>query len=178
MTPPTAKRIPTGHASQSKPSVRPEVRQSAGPPDKHDAARHFGAAHAVTPGDLTETTDELTEKCGFDGVFEIVGRSSTIRQAWDATRRGGTTVVVGAGAQDDHMRLSAGELYLSDQRRVGSLYGSGNIRTEIARLLPLWRTSHLDLRGLISRTITLDELRDAVAALEQGAAVRSLLTFS
>lgn len=41
-------------------------------------------------------TSKIIAVAGFDYSFEVVGRSQTIRLAWNATRRGGTTVVVGA----------------------------------------------------------------------------------
>jgi Metallo-beta-lactamase superfamily len=41
-------------------------------------------------------TSKIIAVTGFDYSFEVVGRSQTIRLAWNATRQGGTTVVVGA----------------------------------------------------------------------------------
>src|SRR5438105_7710473 len=63
---------------------------------KLELAKSFGATHAATPAQLPALQNELTEGWGFDYAFEVVGRPETIRGAWEATRRGGTTVVAGA----------------------------------------------------------------------------------
>ncbi|MFC5835466.1 Zn-dependent alcohol dehydrogenase [Nonomuraea insulae] len=146
-------------------------------PGKLEAARAFGATHTTTPDGLIEATKELTEGRGFDYAFEVVGRSATIRQAWKATRRGGTTVVVGAGIVDDMVSFSAAELFATERRLLGCLYGSADVRTGFTRLLRLWRAGRLDLDGLITRRITLDEVGDAFTAMGTGDVIRSLVTF-
>lgn len=146
-------------------------------PEKLAAARAFGATHTFTPDELRAGADELTGGLGFDYAFEVVGRSQTIRQAYKSTRRGGTTVVVGAGSADDPVTFSAAELFATERRLLGCLYGSGDVRTDFARLLRLWRAGRLDLDGLISRRITLDGVAEAFAAMGSGDVIRSLVTF-
>ena len=145
---------------------------------KLEMAANFGATDLVRDDALTDAVGRLTaDGAGFDYVFEVVGRSSTIRQAWDATRRGGTTVVVGAGSRTDMVSFSAGELFNSEKKLLGSLYGSADVRTDFGRLLRLWKAGRLDLTGLVSRHITLDEVNDAFTAMEAGEVVRSVIEF-
>ncbi|GAA3574961.1 Zn-dependent alcohol dehydrogenase [Nonomuraea rosea] len=146
-------------------------------PDKLAAARRFGATHTATSDELDAAVKELTEGRGFDYAFEVVGRSETIRQAWNATRRGGTTVVVGAGSAEDMVSFSAAELFATERRLLGCLYGSGDVRTDTGRLLRLWRAGRLDLDGLISRRITLDDVGEAFTAMGSGDVIRSLITY-
>ncbi|WP_043633380.1 Zn-dependent alcohol dehydrogenase [Nonomuraea candida] len=147
-------------------------------PEKLEAARAFGATHVTTPDGLGEAIKELTAGGGgFDYAFEVVGRSATIRQAWRATRRGGTTVVVGAGSAEDLVSFSAAELFYTERRLVGCLYGSGDVRTDFGRLLRLWRAGRLDLDGLITRRIGLGDVGAAFAEMGSGAVIRSLVTF-
>ena len=110
-------------------------------PGKLDVAAKFGATHAVRDDALAGAVAELTGGAGFDYVFEVVGRSATIRLAWDSTRRGGTTVVVGAGSRTDLVSFSAGELFSSEKKLLGCLYGSADVRTDFARLLRLWQAA-------------------------------------
>jgi S-(hydroxymethyl)glutathione dehydrogenase/alcohol dehydrogenase len=145
-------------------------------PDKLEAARRFGATDVTTPDGLGDAIKELTEGRGFDYAFEVVGRSATIRQTWQATRRGGTTVVVGAGSAEDPVSFSAAELFATERRLLGCLYGSGDVRTDFGRLLRLWQAGRIDLSGLISRRITLDEVGEAFTAMESGDVIRSLVT--
>ena len=72
---------------------------------KHEIAKNFGATHTATPDQVADVKNLLTGGLGFDYGFEVVGRSSTIRAAWELTRRGGDVIVVGAGAADDTVRV-------------------------------------------------------------------------
>ena len=69
--------------------------------NKAEDAKRFGATHAATPETIDAIKAELTGGEGFDYAFEVIGLSSTIRAAFDATRKGGTTVVVGVGRAED-----------------------------------------------------------------------------
>jgi len=144
-------------------------------PAKREAARRFGATYVAAPEDLVEVTRLLTEGRGFDYAFEVVGRSSTIRLAYDATRRGGTTVVVGAGSRNDPVTFSAGELFSTERRLVGCLYGSADVRTDFSRILRLWQAGRLDLEGLVSRRIGLGDVNEAFEAMRAGDVVRSVI---
>ena len=146
-------------------------------PAKLGAARSFGATHAVDPADLPDTVRDLTAGAGFDYAFEVVGRSETLRQAWDVTRRGGVTVAVGAGSAADMVSFSAAELYSSERKLMGCLYGSADVRKDFHRMLALWQAGRLDLTGLVSREIGLDEINGAFAAMGGGEVVRSVIRF-
>lgn len=145
-------------------------------PEKLEKAKEFGATYQVAPDDLQELSLELTGGVGFDYAFEVVGRSTTIRAAYDATRRGGTTVVVGAGSPTDEVSFNAMELFFMEKRILGSFYGSGNARRDFPRLLKLWRSGQLNLEGLVSQRIQLEDLDEAFDQLERGEVIRSLIT--
>lgn len=146
--------------------------------DKHEPAKHFGATHAVTPDGLAELHASLTESQGWDYTFDVVGAPPTVRSAWDNARRGGTVVVVGAGRADAMVEFSAQELFLHDKRLLGSFYGGADVHRDYARLLSLWRAGRLDLDGMISKRITLDEINDGLQALRAGGnLIRQIVTF-
>lgn len=146
--------------------------------DKHDVAKRFGATHAVTPDQVAELHGSLTASQGWDYAFDVVGAPATIRAAWDNARRGGTVVVVGAGRGDAMVQFSAQELFLHDKRLLGSFYGGADVRRDYPKLLSLWRAGKLDLEGMISRRITLDEINDGLQALRDGAnVIRQIVTF-
>jgi S-(hydroxymethyl)glutathione dehydrogenase/alcohol dehydrogenase len=152
--------------------VAVDVRQ-----DKLDAAKRFGATRGATPEELNDVTVELTGQVGFDYAFEVIGRPETIRNAWEATRRGGTTVVVGAGSPTAEVTFSALELFFMEKRLLGCVYGSADPRRDFPRLLGLWRAGKLDLDGLITQRIALDDINQAFDAMARGEGVRSLVTF-
>jgi S-(hydroxymethyl)glutathione dehydrogenase/alcohol dehydrogenase len=142
---------------------------------KHDAARRFGATHAVQPDQLAALSAELTGGEGFDYAFEVVGTPQTIRAAWTAARRGGTVVVVGAGRPDQQVEFTPFELLFDGKTMLGSLYGAADVRRDYARLLGLWRAGRLDLEGMITQRIRLDEVDQALAALGQGDVIRQVI---
>jgi S-(hydroxymethyl)glutathione dehydrogenase / alcohol dehydrogenase len=144
---------------------------------KHGKALELGATHAVTPEGAKQARKELTGGKGFDYAFEVVGRSETIRSAWQLARRGGDVIVVGAGSRSDDVVFSTWELLFDGKNLLSSLYGGCDLRRDVDRFVGLWRAGRLDIEGLISARITFDGLNDAIAALRQGDVVRQVVTF-
>jgi S-(hydroxymethyl)glutathione dehydrogenase / alcohol dehydrogenase len=145
---------------------------------KFPRLREFGATHTVTPEQLADAKQDLTRGIGFDYAFENVGRSETIRSAWDATRLGGMVVLSGIGSQTTPAPLSLYEITMDAKRLVGSVGGSVSPLRDYQIYLDLWRTGQLDLEGLITSTITLDEAPTAMAALDSGADIsRQVIVF-
>lgn len=142
---------------------------------KLDIAKRFGATDAVTPSGLNAVSGEVTGGEGFDYAFEVVGHPDTIRGAFDATRRGGSTIVVGVGRMEEQVQFSAFELFFSEKTLRGSLYGSADVRTDFARLLRLWRADKLDLEGMITQRVKLDQVNEAFEALKRGEVIRTVI---
>ena len=142
---------------------------------KHAIARRLGATLAVTPAELADTIRALTGGHGFDYALECVGSGAVIRQAFDATRRGGTTVVVGVGRSDDIVPFSAYELFYNEKLLRGSMYGGANIHRDFDRLVKLWRCGKLDLDTLISRRFSLEEINAAFEVVASGEAIRCVI---
>jgi len=145
---------------------------------KAEEAKRFGATHATTADGLEDLKNEITGGMGgFDYAFEVVGHPATIRQAYDLTRRGGTTCIVGVGRMDQPVEFSAYELFFNAKTLMGSMYGSADVRSDFHRLLRLWRQGKLDLEGMISRRFDLSELNDAFDVMKKGEVVRSVIEF-
>jgi S-(hydroxymethyl)glutathione dehydrogenase / alcohol dehydrogenase len=145
--------------------------------ERLEAAKRFGATDCCTPDSVFAVLDELNDGAGADYAFEAVGRPDTIRLAFDATRKGGTCVVVGAGQMDDVVEFTPFELFYFEKQLRGCLYGSSDVRTEFGRLLSLWKAGKLDLDGMITRRLRLDDLNDAIDLLRAGDGIRSVITF-
>jgi S-(hydroxymethyl)glutathione dehydrogenase/alcohol dehydrogenase len=142
---------------------------------KHALAKQFGATHAVEPQDIEGVKNEVTGGEGFDYTLECVGHPVTIRQCYDLTRRGGTAVVVGVGRLEEKVEFSAFELFYGDKTLKGSMYGGANVRVDFPLLLRLWKSGKLDLEGMISRRMPLDEVNEAFRAMQAGEVIRSVL---
>lgn len=143
--------------------------------EKLDLARRFGATHGVHPDEVGSVIADLTAGRGFDYGFEVVGRAEVMRAAFDATRRGGTTVVVGVGAMEDFLALSAMEIAFSEKNLRGSIMGSADVRRDVPRLIELWRAGRLDLEGLITHRIDLADVGAGLANMGRPDVVRSVV---
>jgi S-(hydroxymethyl)glutathione dehydrogenase / alcohol dehydrogenase len=144
---------------------------------KLEEAKRFGATHAVKPEDLPNLSVELTNGEGFDYAFEAIGNPVTIRAAFDSARRGGTACIVGVGRMDQQVAFNAFEFFFNEKNLVGSLYGSADVRTDFHRILKLWKRGKLDLDGMISRRIGIDDVNEAFDAMQKGEVIRQVITF-
>ena len=100
-----------------------------------------------------------------------------MRQSFDLTRRGGTCCIVGVGSPDEMFELSAFEMFFSEKTLIGSMYGSADVRTDFNRFLSLYKSGKLDLDGMISRRIKLDEVNDALGSLGDADVIRQVIDF-
>ena len=147
---------------------------------RRDTALALGATHVVDPasGDVAKGVRAATGKRGADYVFEAVGRGATIEAAVAATRRGGTTCIVGASSPEETVSLSAYDLYMHGKTLVGCQYGSVVPGRDFPMLLNLWRTGRLPLEKLITGRIALDDVNAAFEDLRTGAGIRSVIVNS
>ena len=101
--------------------------------------------------------------------------SATIQSAWQITRAGGDVIVVGAGAADDMVSISAFSLLFEGKNLLSSLYGEADVRHDFPYFAKLYKAGQLDLESLISSRIKLADLNDAVAALKSGEVLRQIV---
>ncbi|HXQ44062.1 MAG TPA: Zn-dependent alcohol dehydrogenase [Acidimicrobiales bacterium] len=146
---------------------------------KLDAARSVGATDVVDSSqeDAVAAVQARTDGRGVDYAFEVVGRASTIRVAFEAARRGGTAVLVGAGSPSDQVAFSAFELFVGAKTLVGCVYGSTDPDRDFPSLVDLVTRGTIDAETMVSRRIGLDDINDAFRAMEAGEVVRSVIAF-
>lgn len=147
-------------------------------PDKEALARRLGATDYLVSGpSVAREVKGLTERRGVDHAFECVGRGVTIRIAWDATRRGGQTIVVGMGSASDEVSLSALEIFHFARTLKSSVYGSSDPDVDVGALAELVQNGALDLKSLVSDRIGLDGVPEAFDRMRRGVGARSLVVF-
>jgi S-(hydroxymethyl)glutathione dehydrogenase/alcohol dehydrogenase len=143
---------------------------------KLELAKEFGATHGCKPDDLAALQAELTGD-GFDYAFEAIGLPITMRAAFDAIRRGGTACIIGVGAMDKEVSFNGFEIFFSEKNFTGSYYGSADVRTDFHRLLRLWKSGQLNLDGMITKRMHIDEINDAFDLMKKGEGIRTVITF-
>ena len=140
-------------------------------------AKTFGATHVATPDQIEDVKNELTGGEGFDFAIECIGRATTMRQAYDLIRRGGTACIVGVGPSDEFLQLNAFEQFFNGKTVVGSMYGSADVRTDFERFLNYYKDGQLDLDRMISRRIDLSEVNDALGSLGDADIIRQVISY-
>jgi S-(hydroxymethyl)glutathione dehydrogenase/alcohol dehydrogenase len=145
-------------------------------PEKEALARLCGATEFLVATDgLAHDVRRLTGGIGADHAFEAVGRAATIRQAWDATRRGGRTTVIGAGRRDDVLSINALEILYFGRTLAGCVYGSSDARRDIPRLIADARRGAIDLAALITDEVDLSGVPDAFERMRGGQGGRTVI---
>lgn len=146
---------------------------------KRECALRFGATDAIDPseGDVVEQIRAATDGRGAEYAIEAVGSPDAVAQAYASIGRGGTAVIVGMPPIDATVTFSAVELMANDKRIAGCMYGSAHVRRDFPRFIELAETGRLDLASMISRRIELDDVNDALGAVERGEVIRSVVCF-
>ena len=73
--------------------------------------------------------------------------------------------------------MSLLDLTLMEKQVVGSLFGSGNPRADIPKLLGLYREGQLDLDGLVTKTYPLDGVNEGYEDMRAGKNIRGVLVY-
>ncbi len=147
---------------------------------KLELARQLGATAVVDASqrDPVSAVMALTAQRGADVCFEAVGTQRTIEQSLAMTRRGGEAVLVGLPPMDVTVHLPAFlGLILAAKTVKGCWYGSADVRRALPRLVEHYRRGEIKLDELVSRTIALDEVNDALAAMSRGEGARSVIRY-
>ncbi|MGN9810182.1 alcohol dehydrogenase catalytic domain-containing protein [Micromonospora sp. BQ11] len=145
-------------------------------PAKAELALAVGATDFLVADDtISRAVRERTDGRGVDHAFECVGRGSTIRTAWRAARRGGQVTVVGMGARDDVVPLSALEIFHSARTLRSSVYGSSDPDRDLPELARAVLDGSLDLGPLVTDRTSLDGAPAAFARMAHGEGARTIV---
>ncbi len=112
---------------------------------------------------------------GADVAFDAVGSAALVETAIASVRNGGTTVMVGAAPVEDQVQVNPALTMFTEKRLVGSLLGSCWAPRDLPRLVALWRAGRLDLDAMVTSRRPLEQVNEAVADLEAGRGLRSVL---
>ncbi|MFE2042770.1 Zn-dependent alcohol dehydrogenase [Streptomyces sp. NPDC059477] len=147
-------------------------------PAKEELARAAGATDYVIASERTaRDIRALTGKQGVDVAVECVGRAVTIRTAWESTRRGGRTTVVGIGGKDQLVTFNALEIFHWGRTLSGCVYGNSDPVRDLPVLADHVRAGRLDLASLVTARIGLDGIPAAFENMVAGKGGRALVTF-
>ncbi|MBE7324286.1 alcohol dehydrogenase catalytic domain-containing protein [Nocardioides sp. Y6] len=136
---------------------------------KRAQALAFGASRALSP-------DEAADDLKADHVVEAVGRGVAFELAIACTAVGGTTVTVGLPAPGDTATVSPLGLVAEGRTIIGSYLGSSVPERDLPVFIDMWRRGRLPVEQLISSTVPLSRINDAMDRLADGSELRQLIS--
>lgn len=136
--------------------------------DKLEEVKKLGATRGVNAakGDPIAQVMELTAGRGVDVAIEALGRPETVANAFQMTREGGRTVVIGLAPGQATAAIEVTRLVRRSIRLTGS-YGC-RVRTDMPEIVSLAERGLIDVSRSISRRYRLEECAEAYQALNRG----------
>ncbi len=148
---------------------------------KREKAMELGATH--TASSMTEAVELIGQITWGQMANKVimtmgVGSGELIGQAMALAGKRGRVVVTNLHpALESSVTMSGLDLTLYEKQLVGSLFGSGNPRADIPKLLNLYRDGLLDLDGLITRRYPLEGVNDGYQDMRDGKNIRGVLVY-
>ena len=147
------------------------------------SATKLGSAGALGATDLVDgsqvdAVDEVLRLSGggVDHAFEVIGRPATAQQALQMCANGRTAYIVGVMSDDAEFTVRA-EYTKRGKSLRGVQMGATRPRLDIPRYVEMWRRGQLDLDGMVSRRLPLDDVNDGFRAMAAGEVNRAVIVF-
>ena len=146
-------------------------------PQKLEWAKGFGATHKVNPkdGDPVQAIKEITGGFGVNASFEAVGKTETLLTAIWCRDLAGTCVVIGVADRKASFELNFADFFDRGGAIKPSWYGDCLPSRDFPALAAWYAQGRLDLDGIVTRIITLEESEEAFHAMERGETLRSVI---
>jgi S-(hydroxymethyl)mycothiol dehydrogenase len=148
-------------------------------PQKLEWATNFGATHTVNADevDAVEEIKRITNGNGVNYSFEAVGLPETLKQALFCRDLAGTCVLIGVPGPGPRLEMELQQFFDLGGSLTVSWYGNCIPARDFPILADWYRQGKLDLDGLVSRTISLEETEAAFDAMKKGETLRSVIVF-
>jgi S-(hydroxymethyl)glutathione dehydrogenase/alcohol dehydrogenase len=148
---------------------------------KREKAMQFGATHtAASMAEALPLVQQISWGTMANKVIMTmgVGSGAVIGEALALTAKRGRVVVTNIHpAMEYSASMSLLDLTLMEKQVVGSLFGSGNPRADIPKLIGLYREGQLDLDGLVTKTYPLEGINDGYQDMRDGKNIRGVLIY-
>ncbi|UOF88766.1 Zn-dependent alcohol dehydrogenase [Fodinisporobacter ferrooxydans] len=138
-----------------------------------EIAKKFGATHTVNVGEgnTVEALRELTDGVGVHFAIDCTGNTQAASSAWQGTRRGGTTIVIGAFNPQRELALPAGGFHRLGKVLKGSFYGDVHPFRDFPLIAELYLDGKFQLDELVLSRVSLDDINSAFEAFHDHSSV-------
>jgi S-(hydroxymethyl)glutathione dehydrogenase/alcohol dehydrogenase len=107
-----------------------------------------------------------------------VGDGQLVGRALAMTAKRGRLVVTNIHPMlEREIRANLMDLTLTEKQIIGTLYGSGNPRADIPKILELYSAGQVDLESMVTRTYPLEKVNDGYADMHAGVNIRGVLIY-
>ena len=146
-------------------------------PKRLEAAKQFGATDVVD----SSKTNPVEAVRGFlpggaDHVFDFVGSKAVAEQGLAMLGVGGGLYLVGVTKPEVNLELNIFDAIGGQKHVEGVNFGSTNFKRDIPMYAALYLQGRMNLDDLVSKRISLREVNDGYAALQDGSLNRVVVT--
>jgi len=148
---------------------------------KRAEAVKMGATH--TAADWQEAKSVVAEATWDRGADRFicamgVGQGKLVGQALAMTAKRGRVIITNIHPMlEREIHANFMDLTLTEKQIVGTLYGSGNPRADIPKILELASAGQVDLDSMVTRTYPLEKVNEGYADMRAGANIRGVLIY-
>jgi NDMA-dependent alcohol dehydrogenase len=148
---------------------------------KRDVAKNLGATHvAASVDEAWNIVSQMTRGQLADQaiITTDVAEGAYVAQALSLVGKGGRVVVTSIGhPEQTSVDMSLFELTLYEKEVRGALFGSGNPRVDIPRILRQYQTGQVKLEELITNTYKLKDINQGFTDMLNGTNIRGVVLY-
>ncbi len=145
--------------------------------ERLEMARQLGAKYIINASrdNPQQKVFEITG-AGADYALECIGNTKVMMQAFGCLHSTGTLIIVGAAPAADMVSFYPFEFLFGKTVR-GAFLGNVWPRIDIPRLVELFMDGMLPIDRLVATSYRLDQINDAVEAVDRAAVMRAVIRF-
>ena len=127
-------------------------------PDRRELAAELGADVVIDPTEVDPVEAVRDEIGAVDAGIEVVGKPTTIEQAFAMTEKGGNTLIFGVPDQEATIEVNPFDVYFEEIDLRGTF---ALTQESFERAVTLLRNDRIDAETLITEEIGLDDIESA-----------------
>ncbi|MCU1614664.1 MAG: putative zinc-containing alcohol dehydrogenase [Frankiales bacterium] len=144
--------------------------------EKLEKAKQFGATHVIDSRsvDAVDAVKQIVAG-GVDYVFDFVGIGAVQEQGVAMLAKGGGLYVIGV-TPGQTMTVDGYDLLQGQKTITGIYMGSGTLRRDVPTYVDMYLAGKIQLDGLVSREISLDQVVEGYEMLKDPSVARVVIT--
>ena len=148
--------------------------------DKFAMAKALGATDVINPRDLDVTAREAIVEMtggGVDYSFECIGNVEVMREALECCHMGwGVSTIIGVAGAGQEIRTRPFQL-VTGRTWKGTAFGGVKGRSELPGYVENYLNGRIELDGMVTHTMPLEEINTAFDLMHEGKSIRSVILF-